>query len=410
MQSVCDNSKDFLSCEKFEKKREFWFKALIATTLFTDPFLLTHSLFNYSAIVDYTIMSFMLVWLLANRSKRTDYISILCLMAFVIYVVKLTVYDGTSAFRGDNLSMNIKAIYAILFMYVAYGLVKWKKLISQIIIWQNFFYWISVCSIVTLVLYKIGAHFLFIRGEVLGYPVEQIPFIGVVHYDHNMKIRPSWFFYEPSYLGTALGLNLLIVCREYYKMKKYKHLVTYILAILLSGSMTGIGCCLVALAMTSITKALKINPIVAKILVLILVPMFIFFYSSYDARDNNSDVVASSSLIDRQNRVNRALDYVLSAKTEQLLFGIGKDYVNDFKGGVANAYLGLLIADGAIILLLYLIVVFVLLYRTDYEFYFNIIAMNMIDLNWLPFWLLMFVVINQYYKARSVKKPIKTYA
>ena len=92
------------------------------------------------------------------------------------------------------------------------------------------------------------------------------------------------------------------------------------------------------------------------------------------------------------------LEQIATATPNQLIWGRGKRFNEDFGMGVSNCYVQLLCADGALVLMVFLILVYVLLKNSDYEYYYMVIAMNAISLSFLPFVLLMMLVANQYYK------------
>jgi len=380
----------------------FWL--LIAITLLTDPVTSLHFLFDYSAVLDYLLMLFLLFKVYSYKKKHSTNIAKFALFILLVYIIKPVIFLGPSEVLGKDMPSYIKAIFALLFFYIAYSLFQEKKIVISFKVWEQFLFWICCCTIITFVLYKIGGGMLFLKREVLGYPTAQIPFVGLIHYDDNMKLRPSWFFDEPSYLGDILGFNLMMVCKYYLQRKSYKKIVIYLLAIIVTGSMTGIGCAFaafpVSFVMMKISRKKTIPPI-GKLLLLFLIPTFITAYSAFDSSSSSkSEVIFSeSSLSTRQSRLIYGLNELTSASTANILYGKGHSY-NDSDMGVANAYLDLLLGDGIIILVFFIILVFVLLKHADYEYCYMLLSLNMIDLTFLPFIMLMLIIAKFYYKDK----------
>lgn len=128
----------------------------------------------------------------------------------------------------------------------------------------------------------------------------------------------------------------------------------------------------------------------------------------YDATDliTKGDAIGGTSISTRQTRLTYGLEQISSATPTQLLFGRGKDF-NDLGLGVSNCYVQLLCADGILVLSLFLLIVIVLLRKADYEYIYMLMAMNAIDLSFLPFMMLMMVIANQYYKYCADSQGIR---
>lgn len=382
------------------------FKLLIFITLFAEPLLSLHFIVDYTAIIDYSIMSILLIRAYSFKRKNTQLTSLAkyALFALFFIILKSLVIDGLSAVLGQNFGLYIKSFFALVYLFVCYTLFEEKKIVLNFEIWEKFLFWICCCTIVTIVLYRLGLHFVFYRREVMNYPCDQIPFIGLIHYDANAKFRPSWLFYEPSYLGDVLGFNFMMMCKYYLQHANKKKLAIYVLAIIATGSMTGVGCTIGALAFYFVLMKLSFlrrHYIVTKLIAIAFIPTVLTISSVYDITDlvEKGSAIGGTSISTRQSRLVYGLEQVASASTYQIVFGRGKDF-NDFGMGVSNCYVQTLCADGAIVLIVFLSIVFLLLKKTNYEYYYMIIAMNAIDLSFLPFIMLMLIIANQYYKRQ----------
>lgn len=400
---------NLINSKNRNRRCDFLFKLLIFTTFFSEPVVSAHFLLNYTAVIDYIIMAFLLVVVYAYKipNRRVYPIAKFSIFAFIFILLKSIIVDGISEVFGSNIGLYIKTLFSLIYLYVCYTIFEERKLIVSFRVWEKFLFWICCCSIITYFLYIFGFHFLFFKKEVLNYPCEQIPFVGLVHYDDNDKIRPSWLFYEPSYLGDILGFNFMMIYNYYMKFKKKKKLIVYILAIVVCGSITGVGCTVAAICVNFLLNKLgflKKHIILPKLIMLFLVPTVLTIYATYDATNliERGESIGGTSISTRQTRLAYGLQQINNASTYELVFGRGKNF-NKLGLGVSNCYAQLLCADGLLVLILFVSIVFVLLKRTNYEFYFMIIAMNAIDLSFLPFLMLMMVVVYQFYKCNYLQ-------
>ena len=391
--------------ETSTSKNKSLLKLLIFTSFLTEPIVSLHFLFDYTAIIDFVVMLVLMILAYSRRGtpKTLTNISKIVLLSLGFIILKSFVVDGFGSVFGSELGQYMKTFFSLIYLFICYTLFEEKKLIINFRIWEKFIFFVCICTIISIILYRTGFNFLFIKKDILNYPCEQLPFVGLVHYDDNAKIRPSWFFQEPSYLGDFLGFNFMMVSRYYLKYRKWKKTLIYILTILITGSMTGVGCTLIAFTIYLIQKRISFlnnHSVLVKIVMVVLLPTAMTVYSTFDIQElkDQSSIVGGSSISTRQARMAYGLEQIATATPNQLIWGRGKRFNEDFGLGVSNCYVQLLCADGALVLMFFLILVYVLLKRSDYEYYYMVIAMNAISLSFLPFIFLMMLVANQYYK------------
>ena len=376
------------------------FFIIVLIALMMDPMTLTRCLWDHSSVLEYIIGTFLLLYV-ASHNKRSSK-SVKRIVYFTASI--LCIYSLSILLNGyidsDSFGVYIQDLFALLYLIVIIKAFETHNCITFLNKWFKFVLTICVIVIVVSFIYNfVGLHAIFYRTKIMGYEVDEIPFVCLMHYVNNFGyVRPSWLFAEPSYLGFFLGLQFLLFLQYVAQNKRHKllYISLYLLALLATNAMTGYVCTAVSFIYYLLTRNLKIP----KLALLLLVPLAISLYSAYDSKDimEDNDRIATSSLGTRQTRLIWGISKVESMSSRELLFGIGRNKITkEAELGVSNVYLQFLIESGAIFLILVMVLFLLLLKKTSYEFFFTVLAFNITEVALKPITLLVMVIIFFYY-------------
>lgn len=377
------------------------FYVLVLLSLLMDPMVLTRCVWDHSSILEYIVGTIFLVIValqIRGKTKHSKPIIVYVSVLIVYYLIDIVIFEGIGVVNSNTLGVYIQDFFALLYLLITIRAYEKGNLIKYLPVWFTFLTFICVITIVCAVVYNAGGGFLFMRSEVMGYKVDQIPFICMMHYNNAFGyVRPSWLFAEPSYLGFFLGFQLLIYFKYAwgYKKRKYLYIAIYILALFATNSVTGFVCVAASVIYYIFSRFVK----TPKFLLFLAVPLFIGAYNAFDRTEVMDDErVSGSSLETRQLRMAWALNELSNMDTERLLFGNGRGYVeSQHEKGVSNVYLQFLIANGLIFVIMLCFLIYIILKRADYEFFFAVLAFNSTEIALKPITLLIFIIAYSYY-------------
>ena len=178
-------------------------------------------------------------------------------------------------------------------------------------------------------------------------------------------MRPSWFFYEPSYAGCYLGICLFT--SNYITFKNKKNRICYIalllIAILLVGSFSSLVSILICVLAGIILKKVKSRPLKYILIFIICLAPILFMITNVEAFLDNSFITShTASTGTRVRRIQDGLDVISTMGVKDFIFGNGLDYHSSIYGeGQSIAYLRLIEEEGLIAFMVYFIILFKLL-------------------------------------------------
>ena len=266
----------------------------------------------------------------------------------------LIIYSIIRAIGGGRcFNSYLEQLLYILFFCVSVVLVQQSKYLYHklLIIWRR------LGALVSLSIIFASVFFIFIRGlyqiiEVDDYTMFFNPLVGFIY---SERLRPCWYFYEPSYCGLFLALFFISGLGSKSKYKKIILLLT-IVAILIDASVGTILGMVVIIPMALLSKWVsqkKVAVMIYTIITFLLIALQSFDYEKFEAK-YLGDI--KTSFIDRQERMMNTASYMQKMSVFDIFIGSGVDAIAyEYDQGESNGYYKLLCEYGLIYLIIYLL-------------------------------------------------------
>lgn len=379
------------------------FKFLIAVSLMAAPICITKTYFSLSSIWNYLLGTSLLLYLVSKAKCISYDKKLLYLVVFsTVYILLKTLFFNwwNKDITQNMFSDMIQDVFALFYLIIALLVLNIRNDTQKI--WFQFLYYIACCVVFTAIVFNLITRAPFINMDLDGYSVSAFPLLGNINTDvgsSDMWCRPTWFFFEASYLGFFLGYNMVMGYLYWKQKKQIKHFLVYVLAFLITQSYTGYVCVLLGFILSYLTKISKFNKAIA----ISCLPLFLSFYLAFDKTIiTDNKYTQTASIGDRQDRMGMAYEELATFDTTELFLGKGIDRLTDLGRGVANAYLKMLISNGVVLLVSYFIILYKIHKKSYYEFYFALFAFNSTEIALTPIVLLAFLVTSYFYANNKI--------
>lgn len=379
------------------------FKILIAVCLMAAPICITRTYFSFSSIWNYILGTAFLLYLVSKAKYISYNKRLLYLVVYsIIYILLKTLLFN---WWNKDITLNmfsdmIQEIFSLFYLMIALLVLNIQNDTQKI--WFQFLYYIACCVVFTAIVFNLITRAPFITMDLEGYSVSAFPLLGNINTDvssSDMWCRPTWFFFEASYLGYFLGYNMVMGYIYWKQNRQIKRFLVYLLAFLLTQSYTGYACVLLGFILSYLTKKKIFNKVIA----ICCLPLFLSFYFGFDKTIiTDNKYTQTASIGDRQDRIGMAYEELATYNTTELILGRGIDRLTDLGRGVANAYFKMLISNGVMLLVSFFIILYKIHKNSYYEFYFALFAFNSTEIALTPIVLLAFLVTSYFYANNKI--------
>lgn len=338
--------------EKLTKMISYWIIVFFTFTSYPFGF---RSFLPLTINTLFFIQGFLLIVLIILSSKQLIFVFkkeryIRFLFCFLLFYSTIRWIGGGRCFNSY-----LEQIMLITFFGVsAITIHKSEFIYSKILnLWKFVGILVSVSVILSFIIFIFSPSFFYVR-EVGSYTMFYNLLLGFIYAE---RLRPCWFFLEPSYCGNFLALFFLLNLKINYRYKKIRNaiLITTLIAIMIDASVGAILGMLIVLFIMFFSKKInerKLVFVVYSLLVVLLIGMLNFDYNQF-ADKYLTDT--KTSFISRQNRMQNTNSYLSKMSFGEILVGAGVDAMAyEFEVGESNGYYKLLCEYGLVYTVLFL--------------------------------------------------------
>lgn len=223
---------------------------------------------------------------------------------------------------------------------------------------EKFALFISFMIILSYFVYQYKRGVFSYSDDIAGYSGFYNLFLGIISDD---KLRPCWYFAEPSYSGFFLGFCFLrALKKDYYnKKRKFFDLLLLLTGIIYTGS-TGAYMYLIVALIVWIACKYKINASLLEIALFSSIFFILIAVPKIDTYGYLSLFIERSeaSFLSRQNRLNIAKEVSNDMTLMDICVGKGPEYVTvKYKEGLSDAYNKMYCEFGVLFLIPFLLLV-----------------------------------------------------
>lgn len=333
-----------------KSKNSFELALIIVFILLSQPFLFNVYL---GPEVSYLICGVILVILAISGRAFSHFSSKLAFILIGLFIYALVSF----IFNTEYVFYTLLTIFDLLFFIVVIGILRNNvKLRFRLLAFSR-----SFAVFVSLMI--IAAHFLYLyypgafshTDDFAGYHGFFNPIFGMVNDD---KLRPCWYFAEPSYSGFFLGFNFLMSLKQEFKSRSNK-LLTY--AVLLAGifftSSTGAYVYLLVSLLVYLGTRISVSKWLVQLVLYGTIVVALFVIPKIDSYGLLTLAVErnEASFLSRQNRMDIANETKESMSFGDKLIGKGASYVTvKYEEGLSDAYNKLYVEYGLLFMFVFL--------------------------------------------------------
>ena len=322
---------------------------ILTFLLLSNPFLF------YSFIgpeLQYSILGIILFALLIYcRGKFKIIRNPIALFFFLVYIL-IEFFINT-----DYVFYTLLSLFNILFYFVVISLVNNNLILRKKLIASLYTLSVSISILISTsyICYHLYPGLFHFVDDFAGYHGFFNPWLGIVNED---KLRPSWYFAEPSFSGFYLGLNFFLFLQKKYRSKKRKILEYCILLFgIFCTSSTGTFIYLSISLLVYFALKIHVNKKVILIFLYGSVMVSIFVVPKLESYGLLTMAVErnQASFISRQNKMSMVDKTIDSMTLTDYIFGKGASYIVLKNGeGAADSYRKLFIEYGLLFTMVYL--------------------------------------------------------
>lgn len=321
--------------------------------LLSSPFMFSGIWFS-NFIIPYVIKAALLiiVAIMTLRYKLTSQ-SVLLIAICLLYTTINAILHPNSA------GQSIADLEDILFGIFSWNLIKRSRDKEQYANLLIIFSFVIATLLLIETLFFLIIPSLFTYTEVIGYEVFYNKILGLVSIDN---LRPCWFFAEPSYCGSFLMLNMFIFRNFVFPRKKWKRIYYLVVfaGFISTASFGAIVAFGLTLGMLIAKRFLRVGNVLIIASLFIAVISYLTVFQNYESLE--SELIRTHSFAARQERVKMGKELRESMGTTDMLIGMGVNAASfKYDVGLSDAYNKMYIENGALFLIIYLMIVYRLL-------------------------------------------------
>jgi hypothetical protein len=235
---------------------------------------------------------------------------------------------------------------------------------------------------------------------IAGYNVGYNLVFGLVH-SRFAVVRPSDYFFEPSYLAFFLGFSFFYLIKADWIKRKNMYCFFVCIAGILTGSYTFYVSTIMVLLIMFFHKFIpkQLKDKFYNWYLIGFVILSIFYLSNFG---NVSGTILSSfktSFSTRKERIVNSVNLIKSEKPVQLILGSGPGSIAKSRAlGESNAYVKLLIEEGLITLVAILILIYYSLRKNQFLLLFSLFALHSVVLIETPLFIFLLLISSIFAK------------